>query len=83
MAWLYLDYVTDFLRITPVRQVNKLAFLLDAQQQAVCKIPVFKTVYPILSNMWGVLKEPMPVHAKPLKFWAPDSGKMAQTFGQS
>lgn len=80
MALLYLDYVTDFLRITPVRQVNKLGFL---SRYSAASIPIFKTVYPILSNMWGVLKEPMPVHAKPLKFWAPVSGQKAQTFGKS
>lgn len=28
-----------------------------------CKIPAFKTVYPVLSNTQGVLKEPMPNHS--------------------
>lgn len=85
MAWLYLDYVIDFLRITPVRQVNKLGFLIRCSAASSTQNTSFQSslFILILSNTCGAIEEPMAVHAKPLKSWAPGSGQMAQTFGMA
>lgn len=85
MAWLYLDYIIDFLRITPVRQVNKLGFLIRCSAASSKQNTSFQSssFILILSNMCGAIEELMAVNTKPLKSWVPDSGQMAQTFGMA
>lgn len=59
MAWLYLDYLIDFLRIIPVMQVNKLGIHIrcsaaSSTQDTSCQSSLSIL---ILSNMCGFIEE--------------------------
>ena len=63
MAWLCLDYVIDFLRIAPVRQVNKLGFLIGCSAAGSMQNASFQgsLFVLILSNMCWAVEELMAV----------------------